>query len=220
LFQKQHFYSPFSRVQAGAIAGGVVGGIAVITAVVVALLFCRRKPRPVEFNEQPTVMPFSQYNVEQPPPVPPPRQNTMANVSTSAPPVSATSPYLSGVSNNSTSQQQSPTSPSSADFLMGRSISPSSQGGDSHIDGTLSWRPGPPSNAPAPSSSSNQLNDEQAGYVQNLYSLNVPAPAIAVVVDRMLREGRTHTLPAESSDFGGDFKRQVTTVANPPRYQG
>jgi hypothetical protein len=52
--------------------------------------------------------------------------------------------------------------------------------------------------------------------LQNLYSLNVPAPVIAAVVDRMLREGG---IPAESSDFGGHFTRQVTTVATPPMHQ-
>ena len=192
MFQKQHFYSSFSRVQAGAIAGGVVGGIAVITAVVVALLFCRRKPRPVEFNEQPTVMPFSQYNVEQPPPVPPPSQNTMANVPTSAPLFSPTSHYSNGVYNDGTPPQQTPTaSPSSTNFLVGR-----------------------------PMESSAQLSEEQAPYMRNLYSLNVPASASTIAaMDGRLLEGGTRGV--ESSDFVGDFKRHVRTVATPPTlYRG
>jgi hypothetical protein len=62
-----------------------------------------------------------------------------------------------------------------------------------------------------------QLSEEQAAYMRNFYSLNVPAnvPASAIgAVDGRSREGRTRGV--ESSDFVGDFQRQVTTVATPP----
>jgi hypothetical protein len=55
--------------------------------------------------------------------------------------------------------------------------------------------------------------------VQNLYSLNVPAPAIAAVVERMVREGGTPQQPAESHVFGGDVKSAPPPEISPPRYE-
>ena len=49
----------------------------------------------------------------------------------------------------------------------------------------------PPTNTspriPQPNASSNELSDEQAGFVHDLYDMNVPAPAIASVINEMVR---------------------------------
>jgi len=207
-----------------AIGGGVVGGVAVIAAVAAVLLYCRRrKTRTLESDMQPTVTMFNRYPYSAGHPPPPlPQHNTMANAP-SASPLSATYQYPSDVS-NFTLQQQSHTSPTSADSLIplpsaetghARTTSPS-VGEDWHISG-----------GPAPdvaSSTSQQLTEEQATYLQTLYSLNAPAPAIAVVIERMLQEGGTPTgtppRPANNLSFGSVVKRAPSTASHPPRYDG
>jgi hypothetical protein len=171
------------------------------------------------------VVPFDSFNSfnGNAPPSPPSRPNTMANASTSSPLLSSTPPHTGRASQFSARQQQNSTPRSSADLLIpglstnardapARPSTSSSQGDDS-----LLWRSGPSSEAAA--SSSNQLTDEQATYVQTLYSLNVPAPAIALVVERMLREGGTPAPAAESSTPSVDIKRVHLPTTSPPRYE-
>jgi hypothetical protein len=52
--------------------------------------------------------------------------------------------------------------------------------------------PGIPPRPGTRSPSADHLTDEQADFITRLYDLNVPAPAIASVIERMIRrEGRT-----------------------------
>jgi hypothetical protein len=226
---RNRFYLSFPSAQAGAIAGGVVGGIAVIAAVAAALMFRRRKKSLPDKIISTHVVPFDSFNSfdGNAPPSPPSHPNTMANASTSSPLLSST-PYTGRASRFGARQQQNSTPPSSADLLIqgrstnardapGRPSTSSSQGDDSHVDGALLWRSGPSSEAAA--SSSSQLTDEQATYVQTLYSLNVPAPAIALVVERMLREGGTPAPAAESSNPSVDIKHVHLSTTSPPRYE-
>jgi len=87
----------------------------------------------------------------------------------------------------------------------------SSQGKDPNPGGTLSSSSDSPDDRNRP----NPLTDEQAAYVQNMYSLNVPAPAIAVVVERMLQEGERI---GEASTGSVGVRRANTTVTMPPNY--
>lgn len=52
--------------------------------------------------------------------------------------------------------------------------------------------------------------------MQNMYSLNVPVPGIAVVVERMLQEGE---IIGENSAGDVDVRRANTTVTMPPHYE-
>jgi hypothetical protein len=52
-----------------------------------------------------------------------------------------------------------------------------------------------------------QLTDEQADFVTNLHRDNVPASAIARVVDRMLRDGRSRVVGERLVD--DDVERQA-----------
>ena len=61
-----------------------------------------------------------------------------------------------------------------------------------------------------------QLTNEQAAYVQNMYSLNVPAPAIALVVERMVQEGETRA--GESSTGSAVVRRGNSAATMPPSY--
>lgn len=159
------------------------------------------------------------YDDGQPPPLLL-QQNTATNVPISASSLSGYQ-YPSNIS-NFTSQQQYHTSPTSADFLIplppaetdhARSTS-QSVGEDSFFGSGSAPR--------ATSSSSQQLTGQQAAYLQALYSCNVPAPAMAVVMERMFQEGGTTTgMPprtANSPSFGSDVKRAPTTASHPPSY--
>lgn len=55
----------------------------------------------------------------------------------------------------------------------------------------------------------NQLSPEQADFVNDLYNLNVSAPAIALVMDRMMRR------PEVADGRGGNV---TSTTPEPPHY--
>ena len=58
----------------------------------------------------------------------------------------------------------------------------------------------------------NQLTDEQVAHLQSLYSLNVSAAAMAVVVERMRHEGRG------TGETSSGIMRGDTIASMPPRY--
>jgi hypothetical protein len=89
--------------------------------------------------------------------------------------------------------------------------SSSSQGRDATFSGAMPLRPYSPPIGNTP----NLLTSEQAAYVQNMYSLHVPAPVIALGVERMLQEGGA---TSESSTSSGSVRRANTTVTMPPAY--
>ena len=85
----------------------------------------------------------------------------------------------------------------------------SSQGRDPNFGGAFSPRPDSPDDEIIP----NRLTNEQVAYVQSMYSLNVPVPGIAVVVERMLQEG-SRTVENSSGITG--IRR---TATKPPSYE-
>jgi hypothetical protein len=199
----------------------------VVVTAIVAVLLLRRSKQPVPDEivsaHATSVEPFDPYNDA--PPSPTSQPNATTHASTSSPSLPSTSQYPGRPFVFTTQQDSTPLSnadlvtPGPAAYAGNVSVhqttSSSTQGGDSYrdADGALPRRPGPSSELSR--SSSNQLTDEQATYVQTLYSLNVPAPAIAVVIERMLREGGT---PAPVAD-GVDIKRLPTSSTSPPRYE-
>jgi hypothetical protein len=204
------FY-PFScfRFPVGTVVGGVVGGLVAVAAIVYALLYFRRKtPTPAEFDTQPNLMPFDSQ------PSPP----DMAHIPVS-PSLYSTTPFYPNRPSNIALEQNSNSSPSSdfstpttaVDIGNDRHSAFSSQGKDLNVGGTLSSRTDSPDDRNSP----NQLTDEQAAYVQNMYSLNVPVPGIALIVEKMLQEGgRT----GESSTGSIGVRRGNTTATMPPNY--
>jgi hypothetical protein len=206
-----NFYS-FScvRFPVGAVVGGIVGGLFAVAAIIGALLyFCRKRPTSAEFSTQP--------NQSSPDSQPPP--SDMVHVPVTPSLYSTTPLYPNHVPHNNAQPRNSNPSPSSdfltpttaTDFDNGRDSAISSHGEDPNAGGTLSSKQDSPNDRNSP----NQLTDEEATYVQNMYSLNVPAPAIALVVERMLQEGgRT----GESSTGSVGFRRGNTTATMPPSY--
>jgi len=181
-------------------------------AIVCAFLYFRRRPpTPTEFGTQPNV------TASDPPDVNPgPPQANMAHISASSLPSTAPLYPSRGSNNIAQTANRSP----SADFLTptraldtdnGRPSSISSEWKDPNHGGTLSSRPDSPVDRPSP----NQLTDDQATYVQNMYSLDVPAPAIALVVERMLQE---RGAAGESSTGGFGVSQGNMSATMPPSY--
>jgi len=181
-----------------------------VVAITCTLLYCRRKrstPAPTEPNIQPNTTQYDPYHSE---PYPPPQ--SIVHAPSSPPPHSTTPLYPNRPFTNFPSPQSSG-SPSNAEVLIPTTAIDSNDGvssqGKSPV--ALSWRPEPPDNRNIP----NQLTEEQAAYVQNMYSLNMPAPAIALVVERMLQEQGT---PGEVSTGGINLRRGNTNATMPPDY--
>jgi hypothetical protein len=59
-----------------------------------------------------------------------------------------------------------------------------------------------------PDAASNPLTDEQTEFVHNLYNLSVPVPAIAGVINRLIR----------GNESGGGSNSRVTSTPRPPEY--
>jgi hypothetical protein len=205
-----NFY-PFScfRFPVGAVVGGIIGGLVTVAAIVGALMyFYRKTPTSAEFDTQPILQsPDSQ-------PAPP----DMVHDPVSPSLYSTTPLYSNRASNNNPLPRNSNPSPSSdfftpttADLGNDYHSAISSQGKDPNAGSTLSSRPDSSHDRNSP----NQLTDEQAAYVQNMYSLAVPAPVIALVVERMLQEGgRT----GESFTGSVGVRRGNSIVSMPPNY--
>ena len=192
--------------------GGIVAGLVTVAVIVGALLyFCRNRPSTsVEFDAQPSLSsPDSQ---------PPPPDMVHAPVS---PSLYSTTLFSNYLSNDNPLSQNSIPSPSSdifpptniTDSGNDRHSAISPQGKDPNGAGdTLSSR----TDSHNDGNRSNRLTGEQAAYVQNMYSLNVPVPGIAVVVERMLQEGE---IIGENSAGDVDVRRANTTVTMPPHYE-
>lgn len=183
-----------------AIVGGVIGGIALLVAGVLAFLWIRRRrghppemidlcsdsasPPPhsayLSTGTAETCDPYSGYD-------PPTNGGLTPSRSTEFSPLIALAPSRLG----SSAVQHAPNVPSAGqDILIPFMTSPTT----SDSSGTLG-KPRPElsndaANAPSPSSSrqdtSPLLTDEQADFINSLHRNNVPAAAIARVVERML----------------------------------
>jgi hypothetical protein len=204
-----------SSFPVGAVVGGCVGGLVGVVTITCALLYCRRKkptPAPTEPNTQPNTTQYDPYYTGTYPP-----QQTITHTPSSAP-LHSTTPLYSNQTFTSFPSQNS-NSPSHAGVLIptaavdsgDKRLSSIPSQGKGPNSGTLSWRPESPNDRNIP----NQLTEEQAAYVQNMYSLNMPATAIALVVERMLQEGGT---PSEISASGSGVRRGNTNATMPPSY--
>ena len=188
--------------------------MAITLAITCILKFRRKKPMPAELATQPYVMPFDAHDVRSQS-----SQPNMADVPASSPLYSSPSPDSSRVSNYTPLQQNFNSSPGTnfatpidSDSTMPYSPSPP-QGKDPNSGNARLSTSTPDS--PADQYIPDQLTNEQAAYVQNMYSLNVPASAIAVVVERMMQGGRS---TRETSSGGFGVRRGNTTTTMPPSY--
>jgi len=195
------------------VVGGSIGGLVAVAAVIYALKCWRKSPSTEEFDTQIHATPFDPDDVRPQAPQP-----NMEYVPVSS--LYSTTLHPGEAPNNTPLHGHSNASPS-ADFVSPidaanpdseRHSSLSSQGKDPNFGGAFSLRPDSPDDGIIP----NQLTNEQAAYVQSMYSLNIPAPAMAVVVERMLQEGgRT----GESSIGSSGIRRGHSTATMPPSYE-
>ena len=201
------------RFPVGPVVGGIIGGLVAIAVIVFVLKFRRKTPSPEEFDTTIHTTPFDPDDAR-----PQASQPDMTHVPVSS--LYSTTLYPGQASNNIPPRQNSNASPS-ADFFTPidaanldserHGLSPS-QGKDTNFGGAT-FSPGPDflDDEIVP----NQLTNEQAAYVQSMYSHNVPVPAMAVVVERMLQEGRR---TGESSIGSAGVRRGHTTATMPPSY--
>jgi hypothetical protein len=202
-----------------------MGGLAVIMIFVFVFLYFLRERRKAEvFKEEPNLTRYHPDDVG-----PQLHQQNMATATISRP--SYSSPTLSPfhTSKATIPLRQNIPSPNGVGSLLPEYAeeaadagvtSRSDEGRQSNLSSINFRASGGGVNIP------NQLTEEQAEYVQNLYSLRVPAPAIAAVVERMLREGdvpasgQGSSTPVETSmaGVGAGVKRGFTTVTMPPSY--
>jgi len=208
-----------SRFPVGAVVG-VVGGLVVIATIVFALVYFRRKRHASLITEtQPNSAGLQPLAAPQP---------TMAYVPTSSTFLTATHlHHPSGpVSSQDNYGNSQPASASSGDFLI-PSIPPvNATNADDNPSGTTY---SPPREADFNRTSENrtsslqsndpgnQITDEQADFVNTLYSHNIPAPAIARVMERMIG-GQVDTASESLAGAPGVSRRDTTATMGPPGY--
>ena len=170
----------------GAIVGGVVGGLAALIALLLAIFYLRRRRREahrssVNLDADPRIEPFfsadslyhqgpQRYTDVTGPP-------TAEGLVTGA--VSARAPPHS-TSSGSARREKSRlgvTNPNTGQIVNPSVAPPSTQGGSSSTSET---------SRPRIQQTHPMLTDDQADFVNNLYTNNVPAGAIARVIERMM----------------------------------
>lgn len=205
--------------------GESLAGLAVI-AIILAFLYFWRKRRALrlvhaEIDPEPNRML---------PDAPP-----LAITYTPFPPPNAASPLYPNRSSNFTSEQQSdnariispvtnslisplpPTSTVDSTDLHSSTLST-----EKTLDDDVAFIQSPASLQA--SSASNQLTDEQADFVNSLRTHNIPAPAIARIVQRMMAGQETGELDETSTTIGdyhydaGHGDTTASESAAPPRY--
>lgn len=209
-------------VPVGALVGGILAGLAVIAIIAFALRYFCRKRRVLVHAE-----------------IDPGSANTDWRSSYAPEPVMVDAPHSLGAMsplypNRSTSiasaQRNVGTriaSPSSVDsFILPmpptsvagstdpQSSIPSTRKGFN--DGMASAQSHP---SPQGSSASNQLTDEQADLVTSLYNHNIPAPAIARIVQRLMAGQEVGELvEAPTMDSNHDVSHGAPAAVAPPSY--
>ncbi|KAF8551860.1 hypothetical protein OG21DRAFT_1466622 [Imleria badia] len=178
-----------STTNVGAIVGGVVGGLGALVALLLALFYFRRRrpgaPRfSANLDAEPRIEPF--FSADSLYPQGSQRQTVVTAVPTTESlvtgTVSAHAPPHSTSSGSSRREksQLGITNPSMSQIARSNVTSPSQAGG---LSSTYS-----PSEASRPriQQTHPMLTDDQADFVNNLYTNNVPTAAIARVIERMI----------------------------------
>ncbi|KAH7928206.1 hypothetical protein BV22DRAFT_1044868 [Leucogyrophana mollusca] len=226
-----------SHTNIGAVVGGVVAGIAVIVAAVFALMFFRRRKRSgnqmVDLHSEPKVTPYDPYAAYDPPP-----HSTSPTARTIADTLSTTSILSPNRRNENGDVTQARLPPTPTPFTSSASSSSIPQDRKSRlalandVDGTSAAFSAGHAAGPAPSVSqsssepaqspqtarqalSPSLTDEQADFINSLYNNNVPAAAIARVMERMLADRGSGLNEWETETR---LSRAYSTTA-PPAYE-
>jgi len=213
--------SHHSHFVVGAAVGGTLAALVVIAIGFLFFLYFRRRRASRVMETEPNRMPFDTVNAgAQPPHAPQP----FMTYSPTTP--NQHSSIISSYGQNS----QSPESPSSGDFLI--PSMPSTNNVDSGDERSNARSFESPMKDPSYSSglayrsssphstsgnSGNQLTTEQADFVHTLYSHNIPAPAIARVMESMIGRGEAGTSGENPAGVSG-LGRENTNVTMPPRY--
>lgn len=209
----------------GAVVGGSVGGLALV-AIILALLYLWRKrhaPILAEIDPEPNCDAEYQSSYA-------PSQNMSYTPFPS--PSNATNPLYPKRSPTFISESHNAdaraTSPSIADSLASP-VHPTSTADSAELcQGILSIEKNPGDDATftqspvslSSSSGGNQLTDAQADFVNGLYTHNVPAPAIAHIVQRMMSGldiGDIDKVSAAADDHDVAHGNTTASVA-PPSY--
>ena len=202
-----------SRSALGPIVGGTVGGIVVIAAMILALIFCRRKRKqgplqPMYFESRPSHAPtaaalYTSHFPSSPQMVEPfPYAPSSGSSALLSPPSSAfvvSSASTEALSEDASQRYAAPARPSKRTQSAGTS-SPAPR--------VLPTSPPPP--PPPPPPALDGLTEEQAIFINNLRSANVPAAEIGGLMEIMRRE-RAGSL----GEAGGGAQAAVDA---PPRY--
>jgi len=210
--------SSHSHSSVGAVVGGILAGLAVVAIILAFLYFWKKRHALVHEEIDP-----------EPNPMPPDTPSLMA-YSPYISPLTATSPLYTNRSSNFHSEQQNDnvriTAPSVADSLItpvpptstacSTDLHPSVPSTKKDLDDDVTSTRSPPSLQT--SSATNQLTDDQADFVNSLYSHNIPAPAIARIVQRMMAGQEIGELDEISSTASNHDHGNTTAPAAPPKY--
>ncbi|KIJ16587.1 hypothetical protein PAXINDRAFT_168653 [Paxillus involutus ATCC 200175] len=209
-----------SHVSIGAIVGGVIGGLLALVAIVLAIVFFRRRRRgnrgDADLDSEPKIEPF----------LPPDAEQQRERYSNTAASQSASSPTAFPRSRSQEPLMGSASPPllrKSQMGLMNPNTSAIPEGGLS----TPSHRT-PSSNATSADSSEPprpriqqthpMLTDDQADFVNSLYTNNVPAAAIARVIERMMAGERRPAVEGYASGYLQPERDHIRDSAPPPSY--
>lgn len=178
----------------GAAVGGTLAALVVIAMGFLFLLYFRRRRASRVVETEPNPMPFDTVDAGgQPRYAPQPLMGTTPNRHSS---------IISAYGYNS----QSPESPSSGDFLI-----PS-------IPLTNNVDPGDERSNATSFKSPMTLTTEQVDFVHTLYSHNIPAPAVARVMERMMGRGEAGASVGNPAGVSGLGRQNTNVTMEPPRY--
>ena len=188
--QQYHSHALDNSSDTGTIVGGVLGGIAIIVIGAIAVLFLRRKKhRNNSADADPR--PFDPHTGAQSAPSPDTGHNTtQSSTSPSSPPLLPNRRHPS-VEQISGPNVITPFPPSQGSFSSRRDRKRVLEVSN---DGSSLGQFSPDDGRSAPSSTSprndipQSLTDEQADFINGLYNNDVPAAAVARVIDRMLAD--------------------------------
>lgn len=183
--------------------GGTLAGLAVVAIFFFALMYCRKKRRLQLVTEiEPNHMPFNAFNPGLPSPHIP--QPAMSYTPTSYI-FNTTTPPDPQLPSNTTSAQNSynsqPALPSSGTFLI-----PPTHGTDGRSNTTFSAAAG------------NRPTNEQMDFAHTLYNHNIPAPAIAHMMEKMVGGNEVCIPDGHPSTGSGVSRRDTTATKAPPVY--